>query len=270
MGTQLINLPSGISLNVTDEGRGRPVIFVHGVCMSQAFFARNIERFTDSNRVVALDFRSHGDSPIVEGGHTVVQYAHDLRALIELLKLDDAVLVGWSMGALVNWEYQAQFADDTRLAGVVTISQGPSDLIQPGWPFGIGDTDELYSFISAMQTDLRGFLAGFVPLMFKDSLDPGEEAAFVKEATKVGPNSGSLILLDQTLQDYRELILGFDLPHLLLWGRDEKVVQVGSGEWLLEQLPHAEMHVFEESGHCPMWEEPEEFNQRLARWVASL
>jgi non-heme chloroperoxidase len=270
MGAQLITLDSGLTLNVTDEGQGRPIVLIHGVCMSQSFFVRNIGPLASTNRVIALDLRGHGESPAIEGGHTIAQYARDLRELIEQLELDGAVLVGWSMGSLVGWEYQVQFADDTRLAGMVVISQGPSDLTQPGWPFGIGNVDDLHGFVAEMQTDFRGFFEGFVPSMFMDDLDPAQEQAFLDETAKVGANAGSLILLDQTLRDYREQVASFELPHLLLWGRDEGVIQVGSGEWLLERLPSAEMHVFEESGHCPMWEEPEDFNQRVASWVAAL
>ena len=60
------------------------------------------------------------------------------------------------------------------------------------------------------------------------------------------------------------------LPHLLVWGTDEGVIKQASGTWLAEHLPSGELHVFEDSGHCPMWEEPERFNALVAAWVAGL
>lgn len=265
-----IDLPTGATLSYADAGEGRPLLLLHGVCMSNRFFERNIEALSANHRVIAPDFRSHGQSPAVEGGHTVDQYARDVRALIEALDLRDAVAVGWSMGSLVIWDYLGQFGDDSRLAGVVIISQGPSDLTQDGWDYGIADMDTLHDFVRQTQGDFDGFFEGFVPLMFKNELEPVDLAKFTSAVSSVGANAGSLILLDQTLRDYRALIPTLTVPHLLVWGRDEKVIPVASSEWLLGQLPHATRELFEESGHCPMWEEADAFNALVTRWAAAL
>jgi pimeloyl-ACP methyl ester carboxylesterase len=183
MTSTVLDLPTGATLACTGTGSGRPVLLLHGVCMSRKFFERNIEPLAGRHRVIALDFRGHGGSPSVEGGHTVAQYARDVRAVIEMLDLRDAVLVGWSMGSMVLWDYLGQFAGDPRLAGAVVVSQGPSDLTQPGWPYGIAALAELRAYLQLAQDDFAGFFAGFVPEMF---------------------------------------IPRFTVPHLLVWGRDEK------------------------------------------------
>ena len=76
-------LSSGATISYVDEGSGRPVVLLHGVAMSVAFFERNVSNLAHDHRVIALDFRGHGSSPYVDGGHTVAQYARDVRALIE-------------------------------------------------------------------------------------------------------------------------------------------------------------------------------------------
>jgi len=55
-----------------------------------------------------------------------------------------------------------------------------------------------------------------------------------------------------------------------VWGTDEGVIKQASGTWLAEHLPSGELHVFEDSGHCPMWEEHERFNALVAEWVGGL
>ena len=259
-------LPDGASIAFTDAGEGRPILLLHGVCMSRKFFERNVEPLARDHRVIAVDARSHGDSPRVEGGHTVAQFARDVRALLEHLQLTEVTAVGWSMGSFVLWDYLSQFGQD-RLASVVVVSQGPSDLAQPDWPYGLADVPQLRGFVGDMQADFRGFFSEFVPLMFKDELEPGQVASFLDTICEVGANAGTVILVDQTLQDYRPQIGDFTTPHLLVWGRDEKVSQLGAGEWLAEKLPEAEYVVFDRSGHCPMWEEPERFNDVIADWV---
>ena len=76
---------------------------------------------------------------------------------------------------------------------------------------------------------------------------------------------------DQTLRDHREVVAELELPMLLMWGTDEKLVTAGIGPWLEGRLdPSRELRVFEHSGHCPMWEEHERFNQLVGDWIGGL
>ena len=268
MSSLLLTLPSGVTVACTDTGSGQPILLLHGVCMSRKFFEHNIDGLARSHRVVAMDFRGHGDSPAVEGGHTVPQYARDVRALIEALNLHNIIAVGWSMGSFVIWDYLTQYSSDPRLAGVVVISQGPSDLTQPDWPYGIADVPTLHTYLGLMQDNFAGFFAGFVPLMFKNAPSDREQAEFVTAISAVGANAGSAIFADQTLRDYRGQIAEFTVPHLLIWGRDEKVIKFASADWLHEALPSSRLEVFDDSGHCPMWEEPQKFNALVTEWAA--
>lgn len=262
-----LEVSDGGILTFTDAGEGRVILLLHGVCMSRAFFERNVIPLAQRYRVIAVDFRSHGDSPRSEGGHTVSQYARDVHALLEHLQLTDVTAVGWSMGNFVLWDYLRQFGQ-RRLASAVNVSQGPSDLTQPDWPFGIGDIPQLHGFIAELQDDFREFFVGYVPTMFKNALQPEQLTRFVDSICKVGANAGTLIFLDQTLRDYRSQIPEFSTPHLLVWGRDEKAMKLGAKDYLVEHLPDAELIVFENSGHCPMWEEPERFHDVIDEWIS--
>jgi non-heme chloroperoxidase len=266
--TRFHELPDGARLAYDDAGRGRPVVLLHGVCMSRRFFERNAGPLAERFRVVNVDLRGHGESPASEGGHTVEQYAQDVKHLLDTLELDGAVLVGWSMGTFVIWDLVRQFGGD-GIAGHVNVSQGPTDLDKDGWELGIFPLEELFGALAAAQSDFHGFMNHFVPEMFKAELPPDVHAALLEETLRVGANAGTCILLDQCLQDYREQLAGYDVPTLLVWGEDEKVVAAGNGPWLEATQPAAELVVFEQSGHCPMWEEPERFNQVVGDWIAA-
>ena len=67
---------------------------------------------------------------------------------------------------------------------------------------------------------------------------------------------------------FRPVVGSYELPTLCSWGRDEKLVPIAAGEWLVAHQP-ADLHVFERSGHCPMWEEPELWNQVVGDWIAA-
>lgn len=92
---------NGADLYYEDYGEGQTIVFMHGVMAGLRFFQHQLEGLSNDYRTVAFDFRGHGRSSKTEMGHTLPQYAHDLRTLFEKLGLDNVVLVGWSMGALV-------------------------------------------------------------------------------------------------------------------------------------------------------------------------
>ncbi|MGH3141452.1 MAG: alpha/beta fold hydrolase, partial [Gaiellales bacterium] len=188
--------------------------------------------------------------------------------LLEGLGLDDAVLVGWSMGSLVVWDMIRQFGAD-GLAGHVVVSQSPSALRRPGWELSGLTLDALHEILAAGQADYRSLMEEFVRAMLMDDPSAADLELLVAEAQTVGPNAGTCILLDQSLQDYRDLVGTHRLPTLLAWGRDEKMIRVASGEWLAERIP-ADLVIFERSGHCPMWEEPDRFNRVVSDWISAL
>jgi non-heme chloroperoxidase len=266
--TDFLDIPGGVRLAYDDRGSGRPMVLVHGVSMSRRFFEHNLDPLAERFRVVSLDLRGHGESPAHEGGHTVAQYARDLHELIGQLGLAGAVAVGWSMGTMVIWDMISQFGT-ADLAGHVVVSQGPSDLQREGWALGAFSMDELFGLLAAAQDDFPGVMGEFVPSMFADERPADEIQMLVDQTQALGPNAATCILLDQSLRDYREVVGSYDLPTLATWGRDEKLVPVAAGEWLAAQTP-ADLHVFEHSGHCPMWEEPELWNRVVGDWIAAL
>ena len=79
---RLVPLTTGVELSVTDRGEGLPLILIHGVSMSAAYFHSVIDPLVEAGyRVVVPDLRGHGRSPHAEGGHTIRQYADDVNAL---------------------------------------------------------------------------------------------------------------------------------------------------------------------------------------------
>jgi pimeloyl-ACP methyl ester carboxylesterase len=264
-----MTMPDGAVVRYEERGSGRPLMLLHGVCMSSAFFREQLDALSAGHRVIAVDFRGHGQSPACDHGHTVAQYARDVHHLIEQLALDDVVLVGWSMGSIVTWQYLRQFGLH-RLAAQVVVSQGPSDLKRDDWPLGMLELGELAELCDAIQEDMAAAFADFAPAMFADALDEASRAWVLHEIMRCRPTTATAILLSQTLPDARAVLRDLALPTLLVWGRDEKLMPVAAGEWIRDHVPASRLVVFERSGHCPMLEEPERFNELVSEFIAGL
>ncbi len=263
------NLGSAAQLYYEDCGTGQPIIFIHGVWMSSRFFEPQYTALSDRFRVIALDLRGHGRSTHTPAGHTVPTYAQDLRAFIQGLALDDVILAGWSMGAFVIWDYVKQFGT-AGIKGTIVIDESASDFKWPDWSYGFADLPTLTHILATVQTARPDFVNALIGLMFKDAPDATAHRWMFDEITRLPESIATAILFDQTLQDYRPVLAQVDVPTLLCFGRDEKLIPVAAGEHLAQALPQARLVVFEESSHCPFMEEPERFNREVAAFVQGL
>ena len=88
-----------------EQGKGRPVLLVHGWSGSQESMTDVVDILKDHCRCITYSHRGHGASDKPLGGYTIAQLARDLHELICYLDLQDLVLAGHSMGGQVVLSY---------------------------------------------------------------------------------------------------------------------------------------------------------------------
>jgi pimeloyl-ACP methyl ester carboxylesterase len=113
---------------------GEPVVFVHGNVSSSIFWEETMLALPARYRAIAVDLRGFGDSETapVDAIRGVRDYADDLHALVETLKLARFHLVAWSMGGGVAMQYITDHPGHTRSLTMVS----------PMSPFGFGGTKD--------------------------------------------------------------------------------------------------------------------------------
>jgi non-heme chloroperoxidase len=257
-----------VTFSVEDAGTGAPVVFIHGWSMSGRFFQRQLAYFAGTHRVIIPDLRGHGRSEKTTRGHTVPNYAADTRAILAGLSVERPVLVGWSMGAMVGYEYLRAFGPDS-VAGLVVVDQPPSDFAWDGYEFGGITMDTLREMNEQVQLDQPAFAADFAGLMLHEPDEP-TMAWMSAEILQVPPVIASTILVDQTLRDYREFLPQIGVPTLVLFGEDDKLTSPKAGRYIADRIPGARLQTFPGSSHCPFWEEADAFNQAVAAFAAEV
>jgi non-heme chloroperoxidase len=254
-----------VTFSVEDTGTGSPIVFIHGWSMSGRFFQRQLEHFAGTHHVIIPDLRGHGRSEKVTSGHTVPQYAADLHAILGQLSVERPILVGWSMGAMIAYEYLRSFGSGS-VAGLVIVDQPPSDFAWDGYEFGVITLDTLREMNEQLQLDQAAVVAEFTELMLHDPDEP-TMAWMGQEILQVPPVIASTILVDQTLRDYREFLPRVDVPTLVLFGEDDKLTSPRAGQYIADQIPGARLQTFPNSSHCPFWEESDAFNRAVAAFA---
>ncbi|CAG9210570.1 Beta-ketoadipate enol-lactone hydrolase [Paraburkholderia sabiae] len=88
----------------SDDAR-ETVVLIHGVGMNQSVWAPQIDALTAAYQVIVYDMLGHGASALPTPAPTLDEYASQLEALLDAMKIERAHVVGHSMGALVALEF---------------------------------------------------------------------------------------------------------------------------------------------------------------------
>ena len=154
-------------LSAGDEN-GTPVIFVHGNLTSATFWEETMLALPAGYRAIALDQRGFGESDpaaAVDGSRGLADMSDDVIALMDTLGIDQAHIVGHSMGGGVTWNLLMDAPG--RLLSAV--------LVAPVSPYGFGGTKDAQGTLCA--PDAAGSGGGVANPQYTQMLKDGERGA---------------------------------------------------------------------------------------------
>jgi pimeloyl-[acyl-carrier protein] methyl ester esterase len=260
----------GRTLHYEDAGAGSPLVAVHGWSLSAGFLADAVGPAAPGRRVVALDLRGHGRSPAGATPFALDDLADDLAALFEALRLEGAVLLGWSLGAQVALAALPRVR--RRVSALVLVSATPRFTESEGWPHGLpGRT--LAALARHVARDPGRAAERFFEGMFADGeLDPdGRARALAARAAARVPDAATLLAGLDVLgaADLRAGLGGADLPALVVHGGRDPVCLPGAGRAIAAALPAASLALLPDAGHAPFLSRPAAFADRLGAFLGA-
>jgi pimeloyl-ACP methyl ester carboxylesterase len=104
------------------EGKGVPVLCVHGLTANCRSWDVIAERLAPRRRVMALDLRGRGLSDKPRAGYSVERHCEDIRAVLTHLDLPPVALMGHSLGAVIAVAFAARFPG--RVDHVILVDGG--------------------------------------------------------------------------------------------------------------------------------------------------
>ncbi len=256
------DIGNGRNVVVEECGTGQAIIFIHGVLMSRQFFRKQKYSIGQEARFISIDMPGHGDSSDEPYGHTVAEYASVLEQFITSMNLENIILAGWSMGAFITWEYIKYFGPGA-IAGMVIIDEVATDFKRHDYEFAPIDMPFLLHLMEVWQTDRAQIADLFIDAMFLSEATEDDRQWMKQEMLKTNSSNGSAIVFDQTMRDYRLHLSELDIPSLLIFGKDEKLISVKAAEDMHRRISGSELEIFEQSGHCPFLEESDRFNESI-------
>jgi pimeloyl-ACP methyl ester carboxylesterase len=104
MATRLVQVETGVRLNVSETGDGEPLLLIMGTGASLGLWGPVADALAESHRTIAYDSRGLGESERGDGILTSASLAADAAALLEALEVERAHVLGWSLGSTVAQE----------------------------------------------------------------------------------------------------------------------------------------------------------------------
>src|SRR4051794_1180238 len=107
-------------------GSGPALLLLHGIGNSCQTWAGVIDRLAESHTVIAPDLLGHGESDKPRGDYSIAAYANGMRDLLSVLGIEQATVVGHSLGGGIALQFAYQFPERCqRLALVGSGGLGP-------------------------------------------------------------------------------------------------------------------------------------------------
>jgi len=256
-----------IRLHVVEAGEGPALVLLHGLSATHANWEYTIRAFADRWHVVAPDLPGHGRSAKPDAPYTIDFYAGVIRSLGRELGIDEAVVIGNSLGGQIAIELGLAYPAWTRALV----------LAAPAGRFGAG--------VQAMRWAIG---AAARPAVLRIAL-PWALARGVHDPSLPACEERRRILVERLVaEDYpgfaraitRSLVGSIAAGHqplaqltqptLLVWGRNDRLVGLSGSRRVLRALPHARLAVLERCGHLPMLEQPQQFNRVVADFLRTV
>lgn len=250
-----------VRIHYLEAGEGPAILFIPGWTMPAWIWEHQIEHFSKSYRVVAMDPRSQGESDKPTEGHYPAARAGDIKAVVDQLGLAPVVLVGWSMGVTEVVSYVDRFGTDT-VAELVLVDGVVGSDYPPEVRGG------LRQFAANFQRNRQKATEEFVRQMYMNPEVKNEEAYIqrvIEASLKTPTNSAIALFFGSYTTDNRAALFKIDKPTLIMAAYSPWLPYYRE---LHEGVAGSRLEVFENVGHALFVDAADEFNDLLEEFLA--
>lgn len=268
MMTHTIRGGGGLRLHVCEWGNpdAQPILFIHGWSQSHLCWSKQFEgTLARSFRLVALDIRGHGQSeaPLDAASYANgVLWATDVRNVMDRLKLEKPVLVGWSYGGLIVGDYLRAYGDDS-IGGINFVSAAVG--IGQRWfgsYIGSGFLDHAPNACSPDQAIALKAIRDFLHVCAVTPITPADMELSVRWNMLVHPQVRANLIARE--EDFTPELAKVKVPVLVSYGDSDTVVLPAMAGVIQDHAAKCGKSEYRGAGHLLFLEKTARFNEELA------
>lgn len=250
-----VALSDGIKLAYIEMGdpRGPVAVLIHGYTDNARDWVPLIPYLPRRDRLIVVDIRGHGRSSKPECCYSRLDFAYDIKLLLDALKVNRADIVGHSLGSIIAQTFAEYWPERTHKVVLISSTGGPrtgAPAITPQ----IDYASEIRKLKEPIDPDSPFMVAWWSsPTLVNEAFIRRQRQDSARIPLKVW-----LAVLDQGLStaDLQATLPRLKAPCLLIWGELDPIMGEDVRATLREALPTAQVKIFNGLGHNPFWEDP--------------
>ncbi|OWW21027.1 alpha/beta fold hydrolase [Noviherbaspirillum denitrificans] len=258
----------GVPLHYVDEGQGPVVVLIHGSGASLHAWEGVARQLRSTNRVVRVDLPGSGLSGFDAGNdYSIDTYIGYLRAFLDALGIDRAVIAGHSVGGQVAWRYALQ--DPQRVRGLVLAAStgypAPSPLV---WRLAqVPVVGEVLSRLTP-----RFVVEENVREVFADQAQATPELVdrYHRLLLREGARDAMLSRMRSVAFDGHEQIGALRVPGLVLWGESDTWLPPAYGRRFAKEWQGTALVTYPDTGHNLIEERADAVAADMRGWLKRL
>ena len=240
---------------IGDEGKGFPLVLVHGFLGSSKMWEPQINFFKDYFRVITPDLPGFGKSNKAKSHNNIQSIANLLLDCLDEKKIDQFYLLGHSMGGMIVQEMAKKIGD--KISKLVCYSTGPRGEM-PG-RFETVDESRENLQKSGLETMARNIA--------KTWFIKGEKAKYFDVCIETGKQT-SMEAVDNSLVAFKnwngvDTLKNIKNETLIIWGDQDKSYNFEQVQTLEKNIENSKLIIFKNCAHNVHLEQPDQFNKTI-------
>jgi len=252
------------TIGVLAQGKGSPILFVHGFPLNHAMWQSQIDAFGRRYRVIAPDLRGFGESKVTAGTVTMEAFADDMHALLHAVFVDQPiVLCGLSMGGYVAWQFFRKYRAQLK-ALILCDTRAAADT-----PATVAGRLKLAEEVLAHGP--HAALEAMLPRLFSPATAERHPELLADVRSMILRNSpaGLAAALHGMAErpDCTEMLSNIDVPALLICGQDDQITPVTEMRGIAQAIRGARFVEIPNAGHLAPLENPDAVNAAISQFL---
>lgn len=238
-----------------DDTTRPPLVLIHGAGGFHLSWPPQVRRLA-GQRIYAVDLPGHGKSEGM-GRQSIEEYADDIAAFMDALRIQEAVVAGHSMGSAIALTLALKVPK--QVIGLILIGSGAKLRVAPAFLEGVSNPN---TFVSTVQM-INGC-----------SFSPKASPRLKELATqRMGQSHPSILYYDYMACDsfnVMDLLKKIKVPTLILCGTEDKMAPLKYSEFLRDRIVDSQLEVVDGAGHMLMLEQPDVAAGLISRFMKDL
>ncbi|MFK8012717.1 MAG: alpha/beta fold hydrolase [Marinicellaceae bacterium] len=250
-----------MQVHIRDEGRGDdpiPIVLLHGTSASLHTWDGWVNALEAERRMIRYDMPGFGlTGPSPDNNYTIENYSKVLIALLDHLKIDQAILVGNSLGGNVAITTAILYPD--RVDRLVLIDSSGYVFEPKSIPIGfkIASTPVINKLMEKVLP--RSVVETSVKNVYGDAslVTPELVERYYDLTTRSGNRRALALRLNQMRPGkYVNRFSEINIPTLIMWGDLDRLIPPELGEKFQKNIKRSQLVRFKDLGHVPQEENP--------------